>query len=109
MLNFYKAPKALNLIFTVILWYRFVVRSPPPLLGGEPARQKRGDFKGGGGYHAVSGNAKGRPNSPIIHAGCPAGGFSGVATSPVFWLVGFVEWILHLCMCCGPLICSALC
>ena len=29
--NFYKAPK---LIYTVILWYSFVVQSPPPLRGG---------------------------------------------------------------------------
>ena len=42
--NFYKAPK---LIYTVILWYSFVVPPPPP--GGEPARQKGGDFKRGEG------------------------------------------------------------
>ena len=62
-----------KLIYNVILWYRFVVRlrpcvtfrlvvvslrgpgqspvvrPPPPSPGGEPARQKGGDFKGGGG------------------------------------------------------------
>ena len=44
--NFYLAPK---LIYTVILWYRFVVQSPPPPphVGGEPARQKGGEHKGG--------------------------------------------------------------
>ena len=32
--NSSKAPKAPKLIYTVILWYRFVVRPPPPLPGG---------------------------------------------------------------------------
>ena len=40
--NFYKAPK---LIYTVILWYRFVVQCPPPF-GGGPSL---GDEVGGGG------------------------------------------------------------
>ena len=51
--NFYKAPK---LIYTVILWYRFVVRFPPPPRGGEPSLcdprggtspTKGGTFQGG--------------------------------------------------------------
>ena len=33
--NFYKALKAPKLIYTVILWYRFVVQSPPPPRGGD--------------------------------------------------------------------------
>ena len=43
--NFDKVPK---LIYTVILWCRFVVCPHPPK-GGVPARQKGGDFGGGGG------------------------------------------------------------
>ena len=31
--NFYKAPKVPKLIYTVILWYRFVVCAPPPPRG----------------------------------------------------------------------------
>ena len=34
---FYKAPKVPKLIYTVILWFSFVVQSPPPPQGGEPA------------------------------------------------------------------------
>ena len=60
--NFYKAPK---LIYTVILWYSFVVQSPPPPWGGEPSlrdrppprgkpsRQWWGDYKGMGRYPRV--------------------------------------------------------
>ena len=36
--NFYKAPK---LIYTVILWYRFVVQSPHPPAEGEPSLRNR--------------------------------------------------------------------
>ena len=62
-----------KLIYTVILWYRFVVRPPPPSpggnntpwrhanpptpLGGEPARQKGGDFKGGDNIIIGTGSA----------------------------------------------------
>ena len=48
----YKAPKAPKLIYTVILWYKFAVCPPPQ--GGEPARQKGGEFKGGGGVATMS-------------------------------------------------------
>ena len=41
--NFYKAPK---LIYTVILWYRFVVPPPPPQGGNQP--DKRGGISSGG-------------------------------------------------------------
>ena len=48
--DFHKAPK---LIYTVILWYSFVVQSPsPPQRGGTitsgPSRHWWGDYKGGG-------------------------------------------------------------
>ena len=33
--TFYKAPKVPKLIYTVILWYSFVVRPPPPLPQGD--------------------------------------------------------------------------
>ena len=32
--KFYKAPNTPKLIYTVILWYHFVVNPPPPPLGG---------------------------------------------------------------------------
>ena len=35
------------MIYTVILWYSFVVESPPPPCGGEPSRHWWGDYKGG--------------------------------------------------------------
>ena len=62
----YQAPKAPKLIYTVILWYRFVVQSPPPPppRGGGPSLcdrpplppeggdrpDKRGEISRGGGY-----------------------------------------------------------
>ena len=49
--------------------------------------------------HVVSHNAKGRPNSPIIHAGCPGGGFLGSGNIPIFlacWLCGVDLASLHV-------------
>ena len=43
--NFYNAPKTPKLIYTAILWDRFVVRPPPPAPEGGAARQKGGGFK----------------------------------------------------------------
>ena len=40
--NFYKLPKAPKLIYTVILWYRFVVQSPPPPKRSNTTQSKRG-------------------------------------------------------------------
>ena len=72
--NFYKAPMAPKLIYTVILWYSVVVRPPPPLAGGgEPSHHDRppppppspgggtvmtkgGGFQGGGRVRILSGS-----------------------------------------------------
>ena len=60
--KFYRPPKAPKLIYTLILWYSFVVQfspSPrvgnrhivtPPPWGGEPSRHWWGDYKGGVRY-----------------------------------------------------------
>ena len=49
---FHKAPK---LIYTVILWYRFVVQPPPPpRLGGGGVTPLVGRLQGGGGVHCTN-------------------------------------------------------
>ena len=47
--NFYKAPK---LIYTVILWFSFVVQPPPPPGGGN-RHDVGGEITGGGSNHST--------------------------------------------------------
>ena len=66
--KFYKAPK---LICTVILWYRFVVQSPPLPTGGKPSLHDRPPPPCGGGTVAtLVGRLQGGGGKVHVHAHC---------------------------------------
>ena len=56
--NFYKAPNAPKLIYTVILWCSFVVQSPPPP-EGEPSLREPPPPKWGGTVTTLGGRLQG--------------------------------------------------
>ena len=67
----YKAAKAPKLIYTVILWYSFVVQSPPAPQGGEPSLRDRRPPPWGGTVTTLVGRLQRGHCHPPPHAAPP--------------------------------------